>query len=224
MFVLDGRPAGSALAFYTIAYGAARFGFEFVRGDTDRPYTAGFSQGQWISLWLMLALIAAEFKGNMEFHAWHVVVVACVIGATPLAALHRKLDRTRRFHLFHPYHVGEIAEALRVAADQPGGGMAVACTSMGLRISTAEITTTEFTVRQYAFSFHDSGMQPKTAAMLADLVMQLRHRTSSPELLPGEQGVFHLLVLGNGDGYVKKGSHNLAAKQMHGGTFEVLAK
>src|SRR5205814_352454 len=71
MFVLEGRPPGTALAWLTIAYGAARFGFEFARGGADRPYTLGFSQAQWLSLWLMLALIAAEVAGRIAFAAWH---------------------------------------------------------------------------------------------------------------------------------------------------------
>src|SRR5947209_3943111 len=38
VMVLSGRPAGSALAWYAVAYDAGRFCFEFMRGDPERPY------------------------------------------------------------------------------------------------------------------------------------------------------------------------------------------
>jgi hypothetical protein len=197
MFVLQGRPPGTALAWYTIAYGSARFAFEFVRGDTDRPYTWGFSQGQWLSLWLMLALIGMELTGQMAFRTWHAGIVLGVIAIMLVATVRRKLDRTQRFQVLHPHHVSEIAEALRLtsAADASGGkGVTLAATSMGVQLSSQEILTEKMTIRQYAFSRRNGRMERETAATLADLVMQLRHRIGSPELLAGEQGVFHLLV------------------------------
>jgi hypothetical protein len=193
VFVLQGRPTGSALAWYTITYGAARFCFEFARGGSDRPYTWGFSQAQWLSLWLMLALIAAEIQGLIAFTAWHAAVVACVILVGLSVTLHRKLDRAQKFELLHPHHVSEIAKALR--AGRPGAkGVAVASTSRGLRISTGEILTRERAVRQYTFSRSGGGMDRETADVLARLVMQLRHTIGSSEVLAGSQGVFHLLV------------------------------
>ena len=72
--VLRGHPAGTAFTLYTIGYGFARFCLEFFRGDSDRPYTLGFSQGQWLSLWLMCGVVWAELAGRMPFHAWHLAV------------------------------------------------------------------------------------------------------------------------------------------------------
>ena len=64
--VLRGRPSGTAFALYTIGYGFVRFCLEFFRGDTDRPYTLGFSQGQWLSLWLMSGVASG---GTHRTHA-----------------------------------------------------------------------------------------------------------------------------------------------------------
>lgn len=195
--VLQGRPPGTALALYTIGYGAARFGFEFVRGDTDRPYTWGFSQGQWLSLWLMSGVIAAELTCRMALVRWHVAVFACVVAAMPVAALHRKLDHTEKYRLLHPYHVSEIAEALRRAgpshATKPKD-VIVASTSMGVQISTAEILNGQKKIHQYSFSRRTAGITPATAAMLGELVMRLQHVTGRSELVAGEHGIFHLLV------------------------------
>ena len=197
VLVLRGHPPGTALAWYTIAYGAARFAFEFVRGDADRPYTLGFSQGQWLSLWLMAALITAELTGRMPFVSWHLAVVACMIAAMLATAVHRKVDRTRKFRLLHPHHVSEIAEVLRRAdfvSSAASGNVVVASTSMGLQISTVEIPTEQTAICQYAFSHRSGRMEHETASILARLVMQLRHAAGLPELLTGERGVFHLLV------------------------------
>jgi hypothetical protein len=195
LLVVAGRPPGTALAWYTFAYGVARFSFEFIRGDTERPYTWGFSQGQWLSLWLMLAVIAAELTGRMAFTPWHVAAVLGVVAMMLGATLHRKLDRTQRFQLLHPHHVSEIAEALRLlnAEKTQSRSVAVASTSMGVQISAEQIRAKEVT-HQYAFSRKASRMEHKSAATLADLVMQLRHRMGSARLLAGDQGVFHLLV------------------------------
>ncbi len=195
IFVFQGRPPGTVLAWYTVTYGAGRFCLEFARGGSDRPYTLGFSQAQWLSLWLMLVLIAAEIQGLIAFTAWHAAVVACVILIGFSVAVHRKLDRAQKFELLHPDHVREIAKALRTAAGRPGDkGVAVASTSIGLGISTGEIVTREMTICQYSFSRRGGRMDREIANTLARLVMQLRHTIGSPELLPGKQGVFHLLV------------------------------
>ena len=47
LLVVLGRPPGEALALYVMGYGAARFVFEFARGDMGRPDIAGFSEAQW---------------------------------------------------------------------------------------------------------------------------------------------------------------------------------
>jgi Prolipoprotein diacylglyceryl transferase len=195
IFVLERRLPGAALLWYTFTYGALRFALEFVRGDSARPYTWGFSQPQWLSLWLISGALGMELAGRAALTAWHVALVLGVIAVMAAVTLHRKLDRSQRFGFFHPRHVSEIAEALRVAgiAGQPDT-LAIVSTSLGLRISTEQIRIPEAVIRQYAFSRLNGGMQRETAAQLASLVIELRHRSASSELLAGNRGVFHLLV------------------------------
>ncbi len=52
------RP-GTLLFLYWAAYGAARFGMEFFRGDLDRMFVGGFPDAQVIALLICLASIAA---------------------------------------------------------------------------------------------------------------------------------------------------------------------
>jgi len=195
VMVLRHSAPGSALAFYTVTYGAARFIFEFVRGDTDRPYTWGFSQGQWLSLWLISIVIVAELQNHLAVAAWHNAVWASMIALMLSAAVRRKLDRTQKFLLLHPHHVSEVAEALRLAATADENGvrrLTVASTSLGVQISAGSIHDHEIAISHYTFSRRD-GLNRESAAVLAKLIMQLRHTTGSTELLTG-QGAFHLLV------------------------------
>jgi prolipoprotein diacylglyceryltransferase len=200
--VLVGRPPGTALAWYTIAYGAARFSFEFIRGDSDRPYTFGFSQGQWLSLWLMSAMVWAEFAGRVPFCLWHTVALTglplTMLGVT----LHRRLDASQKFRILHPHHVSQVAAAIN-AAEQPGPEnenrdghrfVRLSNTSSGVRISSGTTKQNGATVHHYTLSMCTREMKRATAASLAQLVMQLRRGIGSSRLLPSSNGVFHLLV------------------------------
>ena len=60
MQVIGGRPSGSALSTYIVAYALGRFCFEFLRGDTRRHYFRGFSEAQWTSLLCLLCFFVAE--------------------------------------------------------------------------------------------------------------------------------------------------------------------
>jgi hypothetical protein len=205
-FVSEGHPPGTALAWYTIAYGAARFSFEFVRGDTDRPYTWGFSQGQWLSLWLMGSLAWAELSGRLTFHAWHVAAAAALPVVMLLVALWRSFDDARKFQILHPHHVGEVASAMESLnaicrrqerePERAGTSAAVplACTSMGLQISAGNIEDKRSAVTHFTISCRGRRITPKFAVIVADLILQLERQSHRRELIAGEEGVFHLLL------------------------------
>ena len=201
-----GQPHGSALAWYSIAYGAARFSLEFIRGDIERPYTLGFSQGQWLSLWLMSVLIWVEWTGRMPFHAWHSFTVASLVCIMVVAAVHRKLDRSQRFRIFHPYHVREVAAVLSdprpqassigVLADGKSFRLRVECTSLGFHISQAKIHDAR-AVDYYTLSSHNCSIAPPVATLLADLILSLRgqkNETFVARLVPGQFSTFHLMI------------------------------
>jgi hypothetical protein len=70
MQVIGGRPSGSALSTYIVAYALGRFCFEFLRGDTRRHYFRGFSEAQWTSLLLMAVVATAEWNGALPANSW----------------------------------------------------------------------------------------------------------------------------------------------------------
>lgn len=206
MFVLEGRPAGTALAWYTIAYGAARFSFEFIRGDTERPYTFGFSQGQWLSLWLMSALLWGEGTGRIQFQSWHALTLAALVAIMALVTLYRKFDSSRRFKILHPQHACEVAGALKSLSTNPQAQSAecptspdltrtpVACTSLGIQISGSRTGDKTKAVDHYTLSQRSHDLNKTSALLLARLIQELKREPRTFQLLAGEHGTFHLVL------------------------------
>jgi prolipoprotein diacylglyceryl transferase len=205
IMLLHHSAPGAALAFYTVTYGGARFAFEFLRGDTDRPYTFGFSQGQWLSLWLMSALIWAEWSHRMPFRPWHSLALAGLLTVMFAVTLHRRFDRSQRFRILHPSHVREVAAALNYAiapAALPGQRMSgcksqtvrVDCTSLGIQISRGVVSEGPTPAVHYAFSRRGPTLNEPSALLLAHLVLKLTKESHDGKLVAGVHGVFHLLL------------------------------
>jgi prolipoprotein diacylglyceryltransferase len=205
-FVWMGRPLGTALAWYTIAYGTGRFGFEFARGDAHRPYLWGFSEAQWISLVLLILIVWAESSGRLPFQAWHVGVLPGVILTMALVAVARRFDRRGRYQLLHPHHVSEVARAIALVDGAAAGGsgrpgrrvapdrLAIACTSLGIQISGGRVDCEGTLVRHYALSRRSGTMSAEYAATLSGLILRLSRSPASHQIVGGGRGVFHLLL------------------------------
>jgi hypothetical protein len=205
-FVLRGYPAGTALAWYVVAYDLGRFCFEFARGDTDRPYYRDFSQAQWISVILLFGIVWAEISGVIPFHAWHIVATVVVVLTMIAVSLKRRLDKTNRYQLLHPCHIKQLAEAVervtdpamrRPAVTQPrfrATDIEVGCTPLGVQISTTRIKDVAGEISHYALSFRKGELTEEAVKVLADLILRLRPQSGSNELLKGDRGVFHLLI------------------------------
>lgn len=197
--VLRGAPPGAALAWYVVVYDIGRFALEFARGDT-RPYRAGFSEAQWTSLLLMLVVVAAELRGAIPLHAWHLVAAGGMVGTMLVVSLRRRMRGDDRFRLLGARHIHEVAEAMDLLAASPtpapeAAGQVVvnvAQTSTGLRISSGEVEADEGPVRHYTLSADALG--EADAQAVAGLLLQLRHPDESGDVVPGREGVFHLLV------------------------------
>jgi Prolipoprotein diacylglyceryl transferase len=200
--VLERRPAGTAFALYTVGYGLVRFCLEFFRGDSDRPYTFGFSQGQWLSLWLMCGVAWAELTGRMTFHVWHLAITLAVPLIMLLAVVWRKLDRAETFRICHPHHVTEIAGAVdylsgicRQPVSRTESAIPVACTSMGFQLSAGPIHGDTDGSVHFTISHRGRQISGTAASNLAELILQLKPGSSRRDLLPGaEEGVFHLVL------------------------------
>jgi prolipoprotein diacylglyceryltransferase len=165
----DGLP-GAALAWYVIVYDLARFSFEFLRGDRDRPYWRGFSEAQWTSLLLMLVVIALETAGLLPFHAWHLAAVLGLLLIMTAITTRRRLAHNDLDQLFHPRHIHEVAQALAPAVHeehlQPGspGDIDITSTPLGLQISASKGSQPDGDYYLYALSRRDGSLTEKTAA------------------------------------------------------------
>ena len=221
ILVLGKHPAGEALAWYVINYDIGRFVLEFFRGDPERPYYWGYSEGQWISIVLMGAVIWGESIGVLTFHLWHVIATAAIVSIMIVVALARKFQGTLKYQIFLPRHVKEVAEAVqRVSHASAGVGeniqnIPVVCTSLGIRISTQTMENDGNNIRHFAISSQKEKMTERSAMKLADLIMKLKYSTGSGELIKGNRGVFHLLIhpLGPNNGELVMKQQTLYAQQ-----------
>jgi hypothetical protein len=203
--ILSGSTAGEALAWYVIMYGVGRFSFEFFRGDPDRPYRLGFSDGQWTSLALMSTVIAGEMAGSISFHPWHVAATAGVAVTMVGIVVARRSRRSARHKLLHPRHIQELAGVLerlerhepklpQSSMAEPSIEIAVGHTTEGIQLSAGKIETGGNILEHYTLSARDSRLEQPEARVLADLILELKHRPRSGALVPGQPGIFHLLT------------------------------
>ena len=206
VLVLGGYPPGTALAWYVVAYGLGRFGFEFMRGDPERSYLWGFSEAQWTSLLLMLLVVCAEVSGLLEPQSWHTGATAALAATMIAVATRRRFRGTFRCQVLHPGHVREVAGALGSLSGcetremlASGGGapsphVRILSTSLGVQISAGRIGDATDGVYHYALSRRNGVLLEEDARRLAALVIQIKHPSASEELVEGNRGVFHLLV------------------------------
>jgi hypothetical protein len=193
--LLAGAPAGTALAWYLVAYAIGRFGLELGRGDRGRRYLAGFSEAQWLSLLTLAGVALAEWLGWLPPVAWHGPAAAGLGLLMAALALYRRYGRPAAAQ-GHEWH--EIAAALARldrAASRAGGGrpVPVAGVAGGLRLSAGTVEAEGGRLHLYTFSAAES-LDEAAARRLAQLVMRLRHRSGRPELFESSSGVFHLVV------------------------------
>jgi prolipoprotein diacylglyceryltransferase len=202
-FVWTGSVPGTALAWYVIVYGLGRFFFEFARGDADRSYWLGFSQPQWLSLLLIGGVVRAELSGYLPSVRWHIGVFGFLVVTMIGVSAKRRMQKSLKFQLLHARHIQEVAGALDALCTSEGESewqtagqtvVAIASTSLGIRISGGEIGGGDGHVCHYAFSSRGSVLTERSARTLADLVRRLKNTDGHAKLIAGGQGVFHLLI------------------------------
>ncbi|MFP5261554.1 MAG: prolipoprotein diacylglyceryl transferase [Blastocatellia bacterium] len=212
MLILNGYPPGAALAWYVMAYDVGRFCFEFARGDPERPYLWGFSQGQWLSVALMFFVMIVGLYGALPFYSWHAWVTSCLLLVMTAVAVRRRLAPGAKHRLLNPIHVREVASVVEnvsaLTTEIPpayrlvelSGQTYIAtelhlgCTSLGVQISASEIGSAADRTLHYALSYRDGDMPEEAARIIAGLILQLRQSTEYGELLRGTEDVFHLLI------------------------------
>jgi hypothetical protein len=192
VLVVEGAEPGTALAFYSVAYGSARFGFEWVRGDTARPYWRGGSEAQWTSLAIAVTIGGLSVLGPVPLGAWLLASIACMAAALLWSAA---TDGPRR-RLFRPRHVAEIATLLEIARAQAEatGAMHFGRTSLGLRISASPLRQGDHALDVFAFSGETDVLDAPTARRLARLIARLRRAGGVGDFTRGSHGVYHVIL------------------------------
>ncbi len=206
LLIVLGRPPGEALALYVMGYGAARFLFEFARGDADRPYFAGFSEAQWTSILLMSLVVGAGLRGSLPLHAWYVGSVALVAACALAVVGRRRLAPVPTHEILHPHHLDEVARILRAshdfaasASDRPAGNeyaneVLIGTTSQGFQLSAGCSEENTGPLAHYGLSRQGNRLTAPVARTLERLILRLEHPGGSGELLSRRPGLFHLLV------------------------------
>lgn len=193
--LLAGAPAGTALALYLVAYACERFWLEFLRGDAGRPYWLSFSEAQWWSLGLLTLVAGAGAYGLLPAHWWHLGALAVVSASMLVVSLRRR--RSVRHRLLAPAHILELATVV-VQAQPDGdqaGTIAVQRTSQGLQLSRGRLVHAGRLCDHYALSLAGAELDAADARAVAELILQLRRLVGWFELIPGGQGVFHLVIV-----------------------------
>ncbi|MFQ5524995.1 MAG: prolipoprotein diacylglyceryl transferase family protein [Thermoanaerobaculia bacterium] len=204
--IVQGRAPGEALALYVMGYGAARFIFEFARGDPDRPYLGGFSEAQWTSLLLMSLVVGAGLRGDLPLHFWYVGSVGLVaIGAVAVAG-RRGLASIPKHEILHPHHLDEVARILRAtrslggtpaeasSGDDGAGRVLIGTTSQGYQLSAGTTEEEDGPLDHYGLSKRGDRLTAPIARVLERLILQLEHSSEPGELVSRKPGLFHLLV------------------------------
>jgi hypothetical protein len=204
LLLKDHQP-GAVLGFYVIAYGAARFCMEFLRGDAGRPYLWGFSEAQWTSLMLSVAVLLGERAGILPPSKWHGPAAVGMGASMLLIGVWRRLDRSHRFELFHPHHLAEIAVSIsQLDSLLPGASVSgsfenrraaihVTQTSRGYRLSLGVSTFEGRAIRHCSVSRMGGPLSVDSAQAFARLIARLRPGSGRCAIVPGRAGVFHLL-------------------------------
>jgi hypothetical protein len=190
ILLLRGAPPGAIVALYAVTYGLARFLLELGRGDAARPYLGGFSEAQWISLFLLAFIAWAGYAGLLPLRSWHLAAAASLALTMIAVAAARRLRRTPRHRLLHARHIEEIAAAVARAS---GPEIQIARTSLGIKLSASRSQGADGLACHYALSREGSPMTKETAEILAALLDALTGSRGSMELIEGGPGVFHVL-------------------------------
>jgi len=170
-----------------------RFFLEFLRGDPDRADWLGFSEAQWTSLLLSFVISILQWRSLLPHSGMHGLAAAGIALAMTAVGLVRRRRRAPLHRLLHPTHISELAHAIAIP-NRPDG-IAVASTSLGVRISGGYLASRGASIRHYTISCAATPLDASSARRLAHLIGQLSGATRPARLVPGQNdSVFHLLI------------------------------
>jgi hypothetical protein len=194
---LLGRPPGTALWCWLLAYGTGRFVLEFARGDAGRPRLGPLSEAQWLAIALVGARIALEALGRP-------LAVADLVaaGGAVLLALIGRATRRRWLLLDRPaIALEEVVPWQRLLAEleaAPGGGSSVPRAAPGpggVQVSLTVDRTPAGTLYACSLSSTAGPLDARRGFALAGLITQRLPRHRLLRAMSGSDGVFHVWAL-----------------------------
>lgn len=202
LLILEKSTPGTALVWYTVAYGLVRFVLEYWRGDSERPYWRGFSEAQWTTAGLFLVSLLLSYFGVLPFYAVHWIAVAGLLLWMVAATFMRLIRGRLSVELLNPRHVRELVATLTgtvpLSADQK---IEVRRTSLGLLCSTGILETESGVWQHYTISATNQPVQAggllreKDAHRLAHLFQQIWHPGEAFSLESPRPGLYHIRFL-----------------------------
>ncbi len=208
---LRGAEPGAVCAGLVVAYAALRFVLEFARGDAERRYLLGFSEGQWSSLLVTAVVAALGAVGVLPWQPAAVGVLASLALAMVLVPAIRRRRLVRADLLCHPRHIRELALAAdhALVLSQTGGPapsagfppvnhLPIGGTSLGVLVSAGVVESEHGPAVHYAFSHRTGGLSRPEVERIAELLLRLRHHEGLCRLVAGDHGVTHLIVAPGG--------------------------
>jgi prolipoprotein diacylglyceryltransferase len=194
--VAGGAEPGTGLTWCVSAYAAGRFLLEPLRGDEPRHLRWGLSPAQLTAAGLgIVAVPLGAWAGWWPAVAWQLsIAVVLGLGTAALAARHRALGTQVRFT--GPVMTRELAQALAAVAAGAGaaeGQVAIARTSLGVHLSASGAEPPAVRAR-YGLSVEGEPLTSAGARSLTRLIGHLAHPGCALEVIPGSNGVHHVVV------------------------------
>lgn len=202
VWTVRGSSPGEVLSWYVIAYGFGRFFFEFLRADSIRLFLFGFSESQWVALFLMSLVVILELTTSLIFHWWHVAVTIFLFLTTAVLSLLKYYGKLELYDLLLPHHLLEFAETLNWLVDLTSNQIASGQSAVGLTGPVEAVTSCRVCISmravndgnersvRYSISYQNAVMKARIARSLADLIRKLKYPTDTFDLLESEPGVF----------------------------------
>lgn len=190
---------GTVLILYTVVYGAFRFAIEFFRGDAERPYWKGLSEGQWTTLLLIGLSLGLSFTGHLPFYNWHLVFFLLLVSVSLYVVFAQR--KTIKYRLLRARHIEELATGLQHMKltennllRESEDAINIYSTTEGLSISSGRFNAKNKSLRHYTIS-SDSNLLLDAISVkkIGNMISLIKKHNPHFEMIEKENGVYHLI-------------------------------
>lgn len=190
--------AGAACCTYLLLYGFARFLLEFLRGDTDRPFAAGFSEAQWTSAAIAAAISVLQWTGIFPFSVWQQVFAATHL--LVMAGVYGLMSKKTEMLLHDPRHTDELVEIVNkgIADNTMNDQLPVGRTSsQGICITFSTFTNEPKSGYHIAFSANGQARRKERIEETFRIIRELKFPGQEFKMIADRNGVMHYQVYTN---------------------------